>query len=757
MLALVAALAASTATATPETVISVQAGKPLHEVNRMYMGCHSDSGFVHQVRGFSSQMVFGESFERPPENVTGSGKAAYAWSHAIDPAATGVVAVDTAKTFHGRESRKLSMSAGTGTVGIANRALANEGMYFEARKEYEGYFFATSAAAVTLEVRLEDYVTKAVLARQTIAFGGGAWAMQNFSLTPSAATTCEGIAIGSDPDVICTQPTNEAGHSCIRCSGQFVVALASPGEVNIDFVVLQPGEWGRLAGLPVRKQTTDILQRMGISAIRCGGSFASVTAWPDGGGGTPPSNVSGEWYQWQKWTGPVWARPSIGAVWNAYSGNSYSLIGGWGPFEVIDMAAAIGAEPIITTASSSTPESFADLVEYCWGNESTPMGRKRTADGHPGQYKLKYIELGNEQYNDQFVEQVAAMEARAKQVGVGGQLKYIFPSNGGLNPADTIKAKALGMDAQMAADIHVGGGGGVAVAVADFKAEGDFTISAINQETNAGTHDQGRAISEAADLNKFFSADGALQKRILGRTASFCTERSGHYDMFDQGVSFFLPNASWLQPPGHVHAMVHESWQPMALNVSVETTGLAPPEWAMYKDKGYTCSGAEYRGTAADANKTAAGCLAAAEGMIAAGVNYATYPGNGCFVCSVAGDVASKLQTKPGQITYVGKHINPPMSVSAQQSADGGTVVVRIVNGAGSLASITLHVTPEGASDAWYSAATAMQLQSDALSDANPSWDVDKISPKAVKVEMTAGKAALTLPVFSYTVVTVTK
>ena len=64
-----------------------------------------------------------------------------------------------------------------------------------------------------------------------------------------------------------------------------------------------------------------------------------------------------------------------------------------------------------------------------------------------------------EQYNNQFVEQVAAMEAKAKTIGMGGKLKYIFPSNGGLNPADTIKAKALGIDAQMAADIHVGGGG----------------------------------------------------------------------------------------------------------------------------------------------------------------------------------------------------------------------------------------------------------------------------------------------------------
>ena len=269
---------------------------------------------------------------------------------------------DIAKTFHGMESRKLTLTKGTGTVGVANRALSDEGMFFEA-KEYEGYFFATSSKPVTLEVRLENYATKTVLAKQSIHFGGGDWAMQNFSLTPSAATSCHGIAVGSDPDVVCTQPTDEAGHSCIKCDGQFVVALASEGSVNIDYVVLQPGEWGRSQGLPVRKQTVDIMQRMGISAIRCGGSFASVTAWPDGGGGTPPSDRSGEYYQWQKWTGPVWQRPSIGAVWNAYSGNSYSLIGGWGPFEVIDMAVAMGAEPIITTTSSSTPESFADLVE----------------------------------------------------------------------------------------------------------------------------------------------------------------------------------------------------------------------------------------------------------------------------------------------------------------------------------------------------------------------------------------------------------
>ena len=163
-------------------------------------------------------------------------------------------------------------------------------------------------------------------------------------------------------------------------------------------------------------------------------------------------------------------------------------------------------------------------------------------------------------------------------------------------------------------------------------------------------------------MNDFFNAPAELQTRVLGRTASFCTERSGHFDAFDQGISFFLPSApparvlllcpalgapdaervrglstdaSWLQPPGHVHAMVHESWQPSALNVSVVTTGAASPSWTEYKGKGYTCSGSEYKGTAVPTNKTAEGCLAAAEKMTAKGVNYATYPGNGgCFVCA---------------------------------------------------------------------------------------------------------------------------
>eukprot|EP01046_Picozoa_sp_COSAG06_P068167 COSAG06_NODE_18008_length_909_cov_0.719753_1_plen_70_part_10 len=45
------------------------------------------------------------------------------------------------------------------------------------------------------------------------------------------------------------------------------------------------------------------------------------------------------------------------------------------------------------------------------------MGKKRVADGHPQKYDVKYFELGNEQYNPNYVEQVAAMEAKARTLG----------------------------------------------------------------------------------------------------------------------------------------------------------------------------------------------------------------------------------------------------------------------------------------------------------------------------------------------------
>jgi hypothetical protein len=128
-----------------------------------------------------------------------------------------------------------------------------------------------------------------------------------------------------------------------------------------------------------------------------------------------------------------------------------------GPFEMIDMCNTLGIEPVITTTDTSSAEDFAGLVEYCYGNESTTMGAKRHSDGHPEPYRVRYFELGNEEYNTHYVEQVAAMEAKAQSLGIAKTLYYMFPSNDFLNDDDLAKAAALSprIDSQLLADLHV--------------------------------------------------------------------------------------------------------------------------------------------------------------------------------------------------------------------------------------------------------------------------------------------------------------
>jgi hypothetical protein len=277
-----------------------------------------------------------------------------------------------------------------------------------------------------------------------------------------------------------------------------------------------------------------------------------------------------------------------------------------GPFEVIDMCAALDIEPIITLAYDlNDPMDWADLVEYCFGDKSTAWGRRRIADGHPDVYNVSVFELvsssgssavtpcygcvsgvyyktdmlaystkqstaalsialramcltyylircvlcfrnlardyaqGNEQQNPFFVEQVAAMEARAKSLGPHvPKLYYMFPA-GNHNfdtPQSRAQAKAAALPIErLMPDVHVGASGAVEAAAALFEQAGPaFPMSAINCETNAGSHDLLRALNEAADLMDWMNSPTAITDRLYARTASFCTGGSSQFDSWDQ-------------------------------------------------------------------------------------------------------------------------------------------------------------------------------------------------------------------------------
>jgi hypothetical protein len=381
-----------------------------HRLRPLDMGCHSDTGYSHQPMGLHAQRIYGPSFEAPaPVHATTDGTG---WVDASSGGGVGGATLDAKTAFHGFSSEKLSFRGGGGRAAVANRGLGNEGLFFEAGKDYEGYFWTKALQPAKLTVAIEAWSPRPgepprVLASTTVAVAAGdGWAMHSFSLTPSAGTECIGIeaggALARANNITCPvngtynpqgDVSDRSAHVCVRCGGQFVLSLEGPaGEVNLDYVYMSPGEWGRFAGLPVLAEGVKWLQGMGTSLFRMGGSFCS-----------------GNNYFWKRWRGLPWTRPSAAAAWG------HDFEGGWGPFEMVDMANAMGVEAVITTFAVGdvqvpsadgarattrpiTPDDMADLVEYSFGDASTKWGRMRIEqDQHPAIYNWSYIELGNEQ------------------------------------------------------------------------------------------------------------------------------------------------------------------------------------------------------------------------------------------------------------------------------------------------------------------------------------------------------------------------
>jgi hypothetical protein len=277
---LVVALSIASADNSVPTVVTliVNVANKTHRLRPLDHGCHSDTGYNHQPMGLHAQRIYGSSFEDPPvAKIDGTG-----WVDACTGSGKGGAVLDSTTSFHGTASEKLTLSTTGGRAAVANRGLGNEGLYFESNKVYEGYFFAKASQPTKLVLAIEAWSTNStdvsLLASSTVTIGANSsgnhdWERVNFSLTPTAATECVGIkpkgpealAAGISCPVNGTyDPTggmsDRTAHVCVQCSGQFVMSLTEPGKVNLDFVYLAPGPWGRFQGLPVLAEGVKWLQ-----------------------------------------------------------------------------------------------------------------------------------------------------------------------------------------------------------------------------------------------------------------------------------------------------------------------------------------------------------------------------------------------------------------------------------------------------------------------------------------------------------------
>jgi alpha-N-arabinofuranosidase len=275
----------------------------------------------------------------------------------------------------------------------------NEGFWgfpVRANTNYRLRLFAKAAAGFEgpLVVTLEDLDGATVYAKAETPQPSEVW--QDFELT-----LMTGGAI---------TPTTKA---------RLAVTAQNAGTVWFGFVSLFPPTWNdRPNGL--RRDVMQMLVDLKPAFLR----------FP--GGNYLEGNTIETRFNWKKTLGPVWERTGHPGPWGYRSSDGLGLL------EFLEWCEDMGAEPVLAVyAGYSLDGTFvkpgADLVpyvndaldeiEYVTGSVTTNWGAQRAKDGHPGPFKLRYVEVGNEDfvdksgsYNARFAQFHDAIEAAHPQL-----------------------------------------------------------------------------------------------------------------------------------------------------------------------------------------------------------------------------------------------------------------------------------------------------------------------------------------------------
>ena len=411
-------------------------------------------------------------------------------------------------------------------------------MNFVKDKNYEGYLWARADSPTEISVALESTNGSVVYAEKTMKLNADDWQRLDFDLKPDAMDK----------------------------AGGFAVKLKQPGAVSVGYAFLQPGSWGRFKDLPVRKDVAEGLINQGVTLLRYGGSM-----------------VNDPEYRWKKMIGPRAQRPPYDGHWYPYSSD------GWGIFDFLNFCEAGGIVGIPDLDINESPTDMADFMDYLNGAPDSEWGKKRAADGHPAPYRLKYIELGNEErVDDNYFEKFKAVAEViwAKDpaiILIVGDFSYhkIITDPFNFTGADGAGGGVTNLAGQQRIlqiakqhgrevwfDLHVWTEG----PRSDSTLESMFSyIDAMDKiangakhkvlvfELNANNHSVKRALANALAVNAI-QRDG----RLPITCSANCLQVDGQNDNgWDQGLLFMNASQTWLQPPGFVTRMISRNYQPL--------------------------------------------------------------------------------------------------------------------------------------------------------------------------------------------------
>lgn len=186
----------------------------------------------------------------------------------------------------------------------------------------------------------------------------------------------------------------------INCEGESWRDSVATGMLWIDHISLLPED----SVGNVRKQVVDMTRELNAGIMRLGGNYISA-------------------YHWEHGVGPKDERPiMLNEAWNTLACKNF------GTDEFLDFCNRLEVAPqICVNDGSGTPEEAARWVEYCNGDETSPMGAKRAANGQREPYNVKYWEIGNEVWGPWQVGHCSAEEFARRCVPFAKAMKEVDP------------------------------------------------------------------------------------------------------------------------------------------------------------------------------------------------------------------------------------------------------------------------------------------------------------------------------------------
>lgn len=469
------------------------------------------------------------------DRINGDEQISRYWNKIQKNTAKGKFTLKRGDAYMGRQNQVITFADGNGEIGIYNSGLNKQGIHLEANKPYDGILRLKSNGADVVYLSLRDSKGNILAEKPYTLKNDGSYEKVTFELTPS----------NTDP------------------KGSFGISLKNKGEVELGFVFLQPGEWGRVKGLPVRKMMIDALKKQGISVIRYNGSMVDV-------------GVDTYLYRWKKMIGPIDERRiCFRNGFNPYATHTFGIT------EMLQVAEALEAQVMIGMNINETYEDIRDFVEYVNGDTSTKWGALRAAHGHPTPYKLKHIQVHNEQSISRgYVEGMKKFAEAAWEVdpemniitslNIGSRLESYVRGGSQYELAKEMFAWFIskGKANNLGWDPHYSGAVNFADNTKGFENEMGITLqralledlghklTLYPMEENGSRCDWDRGLAHAHNWN-------TLQRYAdcftwLG-TANTLQPHRQHY-MWDQGRVHYTSNEIWFQPSAYEDEMMSNNW-----------------------------------------------------------------------------------------------------------------------------------------------------------------------------------------------------